>query len=147
MENGVFRVLKKKPGKSIESVKVEATYLSDVGEALLGRKVTIERIPMNSEKTVWILIDEDGLGKDLPLNFLIPTISPYFPIQKIVGTAVFVCSKYSDIFAEEIYDYEVCDLSNQLERIAHLILSDDIQQSLSKNFTDYGKDAIIVQPL
>ena len=141
MENGVFRVLKKKPGKSIESVKVEATYLSDVGEALLGRKVTIERIPMNSEKTMWILIDEDGLGKDLP------TISPYFPIQKIVGTAVFVCSKYSDIFAEEIYDYEVCDLSNQLERIAHLILSDDIQQSLSKNFTDYGKDAIIVQPL
>ena len=59
MENGVFRVLKKKPGKSIESVKVEATYLSDVGEALLGRKVTIERIPMNSEKTMWILIDED----------------------------------------------------------------------------------------
>lgn len=50
MENGVFRVLKKEPGKSIESVKVEATYLSDVGEALLGRKVTIERIPMNSEK-------------------------------------------------------------------------------------------------
>ena len=86
MENGVFRVLKKEPGKSIESVKVEATYLSDVGEALLGRKVTIERIPMNSEKTMWILIDEDGLGKDLPLNFLIPTISPYFPIQKIVGT-------------------------------------------------------------
>ena len=31
MENGVFRVLKKEPGKSIESVKVEATYLSDVG--------------------------------------------------------------------------------------------------------------------
>ena len=142
-----FRILKKEPGKEIEPLMVEATYLCDVGREIFGSEVYVEQVAMNKEHTMWILIDEDGLSKNLPLNFLLPTVSEHFPIQKIVGTAVFVSSKYCDIFAQKIYDYEVCDLAPQLERTARSIVSDCIQKSLSECFIDYGNNGLFIQPL
>ena len=98
----------------------------------------MERVALNRNRTFWMLVDEDGLSKRLPLNFLLKTENIYFPIQKIVGTAVFVKSKFADVWNEEIYDYEVDDLDAAYQRIVRTILLDDIQQTLNKEFEDYG---------
>lgn len=98
----------------------------------------MERVALNRNRTFWMLVDEDGLSKRLPRNFLLSTENGYFPVQKIVGTAVFVKSKFADIFNDLIYDYEVDDLDESYQQAIRSILSDDVQQMLDKKFEDYG---------
>lgn len=138
IEQVKFHVIKKEPGKELEVLEVDATYLCDLQKIFFGENITMERVALNRNRTFWMLVDEDGLSKRLPLNFLLETENICFPIQKIVGTAVFVKSKFADVWNEEIYDYEVDDLDAAYQRIVRTILLDDIQQTLDKEFEDYG---------
>ena len=98
----------------------------------------MERVALNRNRTFWMLVDEDGLSKRLPRNFLLATENGYFPVQKIVGTAVFVKSKFADILNDLIYDYKVDDLDESYQQAIRSILSDDVQQMLDKKFEDYS---------
>lgn len=51
--------------------------------------------------------DEDGLAKELPLNFRIATNNPFFPIQNIVGTVCFARGRIVDD------DIEYIDLTQE----------------------------------
>ena len=136
IEQAKIHVIKKEPGKVLEAVEIDATYLCDLAEPFFGENVIMQRIALDSAHTFWLLVDEDGLLKNLPRNFLLPT-GGFRPIQKIVGTAVFVKSKFADIW-EGIYDYEVDDLDESYQQAIRALLSDDIQQTLDKEFEDYG---------
>lgn len=105
----------------------------------------MERVPLNREHTLWMLVDEDGLAKDLPLNFLMPMDNAYFPIQKIVGTAVFVRTKPADVWNEEIYDYEVANLPENQAQAIQGIFSEDTQAQLHGKFSDYGKGHVVIE--
>ena len=138
IEQVKFHVIKKEPGKELEVLEVDATYLCDLQKIFFKENITMERVALNRNRTFWMLVDEDGLSKRLPRNFLLSTENGYFPVQKIVGTAVFVKSKFADIFNDLIYDYEVDDLDESYQQAIRSILSDDVQQMLDKKFEDYG---------
>lgn len=142
----VHQLLVKEPGQPAEIRTTDALYLCDLkGLFPGGSGITMERVPLNREHTLWMLVDEDGLAKDLPLNFLMPMDNAYFPIQKIVGTAVFVRTKFADVWREEIYDYEVGNLpEHQIEQIQK-IFSDEVQTQLRSNFIDCGKGLLVVE--
>ena len=132
-----FQVIKKEPGKAPEVVEVNGIYLCDLKKIFFDERITMERVALNRDHTVWMLVDEDGLMKRLSRNFLLGTSNSYFPIQKIVGTAVFVQTKPVDIWDQEIYDYEVDDLDADSQKAINRILSNDVQQALDKKFEDY----------
>lgn len=142
----VHQLLVKEPGQPAEIRTTDALYLCDLkGLFPGGSGITMERVRLNREHTLWMLVDEDGLAKDLPLNFLMPMDNAYFPIQKIVGTAVFVRTKFADVWREEIYDYEVGNLpEHQIEQIQK-IFSDEVQTQLRSNFIDCGKGLLVVE--
>lgn len=141
------RILKKEPGKEPEIIEVDARYLCDLVKPFFGEGVTMERVALNHERTLWMLVDEDGLYKNLPLNFLMSSGSPHFPIQKIVGTALFVESNYADIWSEEIYDYEINDLGVDYQKVICTMFSDEMQKSLKEQFKDYGRGYIIFEKM
>lgn len=131
-----FHVIKKEPGKDPEVVEVDVTYLCDLAKLFFGDHVTMQRIALDRVRTFWLLVDEDGLLKDLPRNFLLP-MGGFHPVQKIVGTAIFARSKPADIWNKEIYDYEVDDLNEKYQQAINAILSDNTQQALASTFEDY----------
>lgn len=52
-------------------------------------------------------VDEDGINKELPLNFKIKTNNPFYPVQDILGT---VCFARGRIIDDEI---EYTDLTEE----------------------------------
>lgn len=146
IEQAKCRVLKKEPGQAPEVVEVDATYLCDLKKIFFEERITMERVPLNRERTFWMLVDEDGLSKRLPRNFLLATENSYFPVEKIVGTAVFVKSKFADVW-EDIYDYEVSDLDIDHQQAIRTVLSDDIQQVLDKIFVDYDSGFTFIKKI
>lgn len=147
IEQAKPRVLKKEPGKDPEIVEVDATYLSDLAQFFFGEKVIMQRIALDSANTFWMLVDEDGLMKKLPRNFLMATGGRFFSIQKIVGTAIFARSNFADVFNEEIYDYEIRDLDADHQKVVDLILSDSVQKALNMMFEDYDSGCIFVEEM
>ena len=130
------RIIKKEPGEAPEVIEVDAKYLCDLTKLFFGDHVIMQRVALNRDRTLWLLVDEDGLLKDLPRNFLLP-MGGFHPVQKIVGTAIFARSKPADVWDKEIYDYEVDDLSEKHQQAVNAILSDNAQQALASTFEDY----------
>lgn len=65
-----------------------------VGE---GRRVTLDRVHLsNNPYELTLYVDDDGLPKDLAPNFLIHTNNYIYPVQMIVGVAVFARGKIID---------------------------------------------------
>lgn len=146
IQEAVHQILVKEPGKPAEVRTTDAFYLCDLkGLFPGGSSFTMERVSLNKEHTLWMLVDEDGLAKELPLNFLMPMDHAYFPIQKIVGTAVFVRTKPADVWNEEIYDYEVANLPENQAQAIQGIFSEDTQAQLHGKFFDYGKGHVVIE--
>lgn len=146
ISEAIHQILVKEPGKPGEIHTTGAVYLCDLKKLFPGgNNITMERVPLNREKTIWMLVDENGLAKNLPLNFLMPMENIYFPIQKIVGTAIFVRTKFADVWNEEIYDYEVMNLPKNQAKIIQGIFSEDIQAHLRSKFSDYGKGTMVIK--
>lgn len=146
IQEAVHQILVKEPGKPAEVRTTDAFYLCDLkGLFPGGSSFTMERVSLNKEHTFWMLVDEDGLAKELPLNFLMPMDHAYFPIQKIVGTAVFVRTKPADVWNEEIYDYEVANLPENQAQAIQGIFSEDTQAQLHGKFSDYGKSHVVIE--
>lgn len=146
IQEAVHQILVKEPGKPAEVRTTDAFYLCDLkGLFPGGSSFTMERVSLNKEHTLWMLVDEDGLAKELPLNFLMPMDHAYFPIQKIVGTAVFVRTKPADVWNEEIYDYEVANLPENQAQAIQGIFSEDTQAQLHGKFSDYGKGHVVIE--
>lgn len=139
-----MRIAVKEVGKDLVILDTKQKYITNCAKDYIGQDEYPERVHLGPQ--LGIYVNEDGLRKELPVNFLLETTSPYWPIQKMVGTVVFVRTKPVDPW-KEIYDYEVDDLTNwDIERIRHLI-SEDTQTRLNSRFEDYGKGAMVIKSL
>lgn len=124
-----MRIAVKEVGKPLRIVETDKKYRSECCQDFVDNDI-VQFVYLNDNRTFAFGIDEDGLMKQLPLNFLISTNHPYQPIQFIVGTAVFVRVKYVNPYEEEIWDFEVEDLLDEdLEEIKEL-LSEERQMFL-----------------
>ena len=109
-----MKVMVKKVGCPLEVVETNEKYFGDCVRSFLGENITVERVYMGGENPFEFImgVDEDGLPKQLPLNFLMEMNNPHYPVQLIVGTVVFVRCKPCNPYEEEIWDYEVADVTD-----------------------------------
>lgn len=136
-----MRIAIKEVGKDLKIIDDSTVYRSEcVCKHIKTDKA--EFVRLGDIKGLFTLaVDENGLPKDLPTNFLIETNSEYWPIQKMVGTVVFTRIKEVDYYGE-IYDYEVDDLTDEdIEYINRMIGAAE-QERLQIKFSDYSYGSI-----
>jgi len=78
-----MKIAVKEVGKPLQLVTSEERYRTDCARKVLKDDTTVQFVRLNEKGTLFMGIDEDGLGRNLPLNFLISMCSPINPIQKM----------------------------------------------------------------
>lgn len=125
------RIVYKAPGHAPKVMHIDAKYKCHL-KKLVANADIIESVPMMPTivegSPVQICVDEDGHPKKLPFNFYISVQSAFFPIQMIVGVAVFAKFKPLNIY-EDDYDYQLDSLN-------------DTEVKLIKEFLDENNQAI-----
>lgn len=136
-----MKVMVKRVGKEAELVDSESSVRGEVCKQYLEDAfiefVTLYNNPTESS-ALMMMVDEDGLCKELETNFLIEMQSPVYPIEKIVGDVVFMrLKKLSENEEDEVDDYEVVDLTEGDKIRIELLLNEKYQRKLRANFKDY----------
>lgn len=129
-----MKIAIKEPGKALLFLETNEKYQRNCVKKQLGENRYPEFVPLNKNGTLSVGVTDDGLLRKLPLNFYISCSNPYFPIQKMVGTVVFTKIKPIEQKAEEIYDYEVTDLTDEDILIIETLLSDEKQKELERYY-------------
>lgn len=124
-----MKVIVKEVGKPLAVVDTKEKYFGDCVRNYLGKDITVERVYLDGMEFI-MGVDEDGLMKQLPLNFLMSMPNPIFPVQYIVGTVVFARCKPCNPYEEEIWDFEVTDVTDEDIKRIEGYLSDIRQNSL-----------------
>lgn len=137
------KVAVKEIGKPLRIVESFLRYRTDSTKEYIGKENLVQFIRINNSGTLVLGVDENGLLRELPCNFLLSTSNPYFPIQKIVGTAVFVRTKPVNGYIGEIEDFEIEDLTDDDIEIITDLLSYKVQKTLSLQFCDCKRTMII----
>lgn len=143
------RILVKRVGCDLQEVSLpgdEIVYRDDAMKRFINTEYRVEYVPLTPDGLFCLAVDEDGLHKNLEQNFLLKMNSPYWPIQKIVGTAVFVRRKPVE-HCGEIWDYEVTDLTDEDIDLANSIIHERNQVEWKSQFSDYGKGAMVCEPI
>lgn len=118
-----MKILVKEPQKKPVIIDFEGKYRTDVEKLIGDGNCTMEFVHIVRNE-VDMIVDEDGLPKELPFNFF---INHMYPIQAIVGTVVFCRYQWENSDEKEIYDYELRDLTEQdIEYILTLIGVDEL---------------------
>lgn len=136
-----MKIATKEVGKPLQITASDEEYRTDCTRKVLGEDTTVQFLRLDAKGTLFMGIDEDGLMLNLPLNFLLSVQSPTYPIQKIVGTAVFMRTKYASPWMP-ITDYEVEDLTDDDITYINRLLDEKHQQKLTAMFEDYGTSCI-----
>lgn len=130
-----MRIAVKEPGKELQIVETNEKYRSDCVKKIIGEDNYPEFIRLNTDGTMSLGVDDTGLMKNLPDNFYIKMNNPFFPIQRLVGTVVFVRTKYVNVYKERAWDYEVEDLLDKdIEFIKKDILNKELQEYLKMKY-------------
>lgn len=64
-----MKVMVKEVGKPLAVVDTKEKYFGDFARSYLGKDITVERVYLDGMEFI-MGVDEDGLVKQLPLNFL-----------------------------------------------------------------------------
>lgn len=123
-----MRMAIKEPGKKIKLVETTEKYRTDACKVYTGEKHRVEYVRLNQEGTLCMAVNEEGLPLGLETNFYMNMNNPVFPIQRIVGTVCFVRHKYVNVYEEEIWDYEVEDITDEDLKYICNIFTDDYQK-------------------
>lgn len=124
-----MKIMVKEVGKPLAVVDTKEKYFGDCVRSYLGNDITVERVYLDGMEFM-MGVDEDGLVKQLPLNFLMSMQNPIYPVQYIVGTVVFARCKPCNPYEEEIWDFEVTDVTEEdIKRIGGY-LNDYYQSAL-----------------
>lgn len=142
-----MRIAVKAPGESLRIIETTEKYRSNCTKHYTGEDSPAEFVRLNTLGTFSIGVNKEGLSLDLPENFLISTGSIYFPIQKIVGTAVFIRSKFENIYKHGRYDYEVEALTDDDIKHIAMLLDEEYQQELKDDFDNYGKGYTVIEAI
>ena len=97
-----MKIMVKEVGKPLAVVDTKEKYFGDCVRSYLGKDITVERVYLDGMEFM-MGVDEDGLVKQLPLNFLMSMQNPIYPVQYIVGTVVFARCKPCNPYEEEIW--------------------------------------------
>lgn len=137
----LIRIVYKAPGHEAKVMHVEAKYRCNL-KKLVANADIIEHVPMSPALIegfpISICVDEDGYPKNLPFNFYIPVNSTFFPLQKIVGVAVF-CKLTLDPFIDD-YDYQVNGLNTDEINLIFKFLNKENQEIFEKEFNQKYPD-------
>lgn len=142
-----MKIAVKEVGKELQVIETNEKYRGNCVKQFTGKDDPAEFVRLNEDGSFCIGVNENGLPLQLPLNFLIETTSYHYPIQKMVGTVVFVRCKNADPCIEEIWDYEVEDLREDDIRHIEKILQEQNQKRLFEQFKDYGKGCVFYEPI
>lgn len=126
------RIIVKRPKEKAQILEVPKGYRGNVIKQFIGEDNYVEYVRMSSDGLLSLAIDEEGLLKELETNFYLETNT--FPIQRMVGVAVFFRVEYVNVFEKEIFDYTLEDLTD--EDIEHInkSLDEKYQAELEKIF-------------
>ena len=129
-----MRIAIKKVGEDLQILETTEKYQRKCVKSFLGENRCPEFVYLNNNKTLSVGVTEDGLLRNLPLNFYMSVNNSYFPVQKMVGTVVFTRVKPLNYDGEEIWDYEIEDLTDKDLELIEKILNDMTQTFLESNF-------------
>lgn len=124
-----MKIMVKEVGKPLVVVDTKEKYFGDCVRSYLGKDITVERVYLDGTEFM-MGVDEDGLMKQLPLNFLMSIQNPIYPVQYIVGTVVFARCKPCNPYEEEIWDFEVTDVTEEDIKCIEGYLNDYYQSAL-----------------
>lgn len=124
-----MKILLKKLGCPLKVVETDKKYFGECVRSFLGEDITVERVYIDGFEFI-MGVDEDGLPKRLPVNFLMPFNNPMYPVQYIVGDVVFIRNKPSDPYNEEIWDFEVTDILDKDKEWVEKMLDPSLQVKL-----------------
>lgn len=132
-----MKILKKSAYGELEIVDTDKKYLMDCAREHFEKGVTLERVYLNGCEFI-LVVDENGLMKKLPLNFFIDFSENNrafsLPVQAIVGDAIFVRNKPCNPWAEEIWDFEVSDVTDTDFKRIQKLLNAETQDKLFQKF-------------
>lgn len=115
-----MKVIVKEVGKKLVVRDIDCKYRNECGD-LIEKNITKEYVTIK-DKELYMVVDEDGINKNLSLNFLISTNNPFYPVQIIVGDVVFCRIKWENPLEKELYDFEVADITEEdLKEVAELL--------------------------
>lgn len=143
-----MKIAVKEVTKDLVIEETEVKYVTDCVRKYIGKENYPQRVRLYSDTQgdLSLCVDDEGLLKDLPINFLLPMPHTPWPIQKMVGNVVFVRTKPVDPF-REIYDFEITDLTAKDILYIKFLLQKEMQDKLHSNFKDYGKGQAIIHVL
>ena len=124
-----MKIMVKEVGKPLAVVDTKEKYFGDCVRSYLGKDITVERVYLAGTEFM-MGVDEDGLKKQLPLIFLMSIQNPIYPVQYIVGTVVFARCKPCNPYEEEIWDFEVTDVTEEDIKRIEGYLNDYYQSAL-----------------
>lgn len=114
-----MKVIRKCVGKPLEIVETNERWFMKCAKSFFNKDVFTERVYMQGYEFI-LVVDEDGLRKQLPVNFLMGFDNSDYPVQAIVGDVVFIRNKPVD-YEGEIEDWEVTDVTEaDIERVRGL---------------------------
>ena len=136
----------KEVGEPLRFEYTDKKYRTECVQEYIGKENYTEFVSLSSDRLFSLGVDEEGLPKELPVNFFIATHSKHFPIQKMVGTVVFTRVKPVDGL-QEIWDYELDDLRIDDAISLLSILDNGYQKYLESTFNDYGKGHVVLEKI
>ncbi len=115
-----MKVIVKEVGKELVVRDINCKYRNECGD-LIEKNITREYVTIK-DKELYMVVDEDGINKNLSLNFLLSTNNPFYPIQIIAGDVVFCRIKWENPWEKELYDFELDDITEEdLKEVAELL--------------------------
>lgn len=133
-----MKMILKRVGELPQVVETDKRYQTEAVREFLPDVDIQQRVYLEDNMRFTMIVDENGLSKNLPLNFLMEMASNVYPVQLIVGDVVFVRTKYADPFEEELWDYEVEDVTAaDLEKVKGY-LAYDLQEKLIRRYMEWS---------
>ena len=130
------KVAVKHPGKPLEVVEIESKYRTDVKPLIAQDNDTILQFVImerTGDRVFCFACDEEGLLKNLPLNFEMLTQSGNTSfLSKVVGSVVFLVYQLEDVYNQEIYDFEIRDITDKDIELAEHLLNEKTQQQAKR---------------
>ncbi len=134
-----MKMILKRVGELPQVVETDKRYQTEAVREFLPDVDIQQRVYLEDNMRFTMIVDENGLSKNLPLNFLMEMASNVYPVQLIVGDVVFVRTKYADPFEEELWDYEVEDVTAaDLEKVKGY-LAYDLQEKLIRRYMEWSE--------
>lgn len=134
------RIAVKEVNKPLEIIEADAKYRSDVLEKYIVKSFGgFDYLKL--DELLWIGVNDDGHALNLPCNFFVLTpFNPYFPIQPLLGTAVFFRTLPYEPFVDN-WDIQLGSLTDSdIESINNILRRAYQEESIKLfNKAPYGK--------